>query len=592
MVNIERLFDILPFVKETYPKKEDLLAGKEKGVWVKYSIDDYIEKSTMIAYGLHSIGVGPGDKVATISNNRPEWNFLDIAVQKIGAIHVPIYPTISEADYKYILDHADVKVILVSSAELHRKISHILADLPKVKNLYSFDSLEGVPNIAELWEIGEKNQDSEALQTLMNGVKPDDMVTLIYTSGTTGNPKGVMLSHKNILSNVFAVQHVPPCGDEGKALSYLPLCHIYERMLTYLLQYKGISIYYAENLGTIGDNLKEIKPEILTTVPRLLEKFYDKIIGTGLKLKGIKKFFFFWAVSLGLRYELNGANGWWYEFRLGIARKLVFTKWQGALGGNFKIIVSGGAALQPRLARIFSAAGIPVMEGYGLTETSPVISVNNFRPGAWGFGTVGPPVDNVEVRIADDGEILAKGPSVMMGYYKEPALTAEAIDADGWFHTGDIGVLDANGLLRITGRKKEIFKTSFGKYISPALIENRFKESPFIDNVLVLGENQKFAAALIVPSFYHLRSWCNIKEIPYTSDAEMVKLPIIKKRYQKEIDKFNVFFGDTEKIRKFELIDHEWSIETGELTASLKNRRGFICKKYEDVSNKIFNIST
>lgn len=590
MVKIERLFDILPFIRESYPFKEDLLAGKENGEWKRYSIEDYISRSDTLALGLLSLGIEKGDKIASISNNRPEWNFLDIAIQKVGAVHVPVYPTISEADYRYILNHADIRVV-VSSGELFRKISPILPELKTLKKAYSFDVAEGVEHISALEALGESFAQKEVLANRMTSIQGDDLVTLIYTSGTTGNPKGVMLSHTNILSNVFTLEHVPPVGHEGRALSYLPLCHIYERMLTYLLQFKGISIYYAESIATIGDNLKEVGPHILTTVPRLLEKFYDKITGTGRKLKGIKKGVFFWALRLGLRYELNGANGWWYEVKLKIARKLVFSKWQAALGGHFKVIVSGGAALQERLARVFTAAGIPVLEGYGLTETSPVISVNNFRPNAWAFGTVGPPVDNVTVRIAEDGEILAKGPSVMIGYYKEPELTREAIDEEGWFHTGDIGKMEPGGFLRITGRKKEIFKTSFGKYISPALIENRFKESPFIDNIVVIGEHQKFAAALIVPNFYHLRSWCNIKGIPYSSDAEMVKESRIKKRFQKEVDQYNAFFGDTEKIRKFELIDHEWSIDTGELTGSLKNRRDFICKKYDALIRKIYNIS-
>jgi len=587
----ERLFDILFHVRDAFPPKDDMLAGKVDGTWVKYSIHQYIEHAEALAYGLMDLGITKGDKVATISNSRPEWNFLDMAIMMIGAVHLPVYPTISEADYKYILNHSETRVVVVSSRDLYRKIEHILPEMPTVEKVFSFDHIDGVPDIGELTRQGRAHPQAEKLEAIMEGIDPEDMATLIYTSGTTGNPKGVMLSHRNILSNVMDTFHVPPVGYEGRALSYLPLCHIYERMLTYLFQFKGLSVYYAESIASIADNMKEVKPDLMSTVPRLLEKFYDKIIGTGRKLKGIKKGIFFWAVNLGHRYELDGRNGPWYALKLAIARKLVFSKWQQALGGNFKVIVSGGAALQPRLARIFTAAGIPILEGYGLTETSPVIAVDYFEKGKWAFGTVGTPLRNVQVRIAEDGEILCKGPNVMLGYYKEPELTREVIDEDNWFHTGDVGVLEKNGHLRITGRKKEIFKTSFGKYISPALIENRFKESPFIDNLLVIGENQKFAAALIVPSFPHLRSWCQVKGIPYSSDEEMVRQAVIRKRIQREVDKFNAFFGETEKIRKFELIDHEWSIESGELTASLKNRRSYICGKYQDMVRKIFNIT-
>ncbi len=386
----------------------------------------------------------------------------------------------------------------------------------------------------------------------------------------------------------MSVKDIPPMGEDGRALSYLPLCHIYERMLNYLFQYLGISIYYAENMGTIADNIKEIKPDIMTTVPRLLEKVYDKIIAKGRKLSTVKKAIFFWSLNVGLRYEMNRKNGWFYEFKLKIAQKLVFSKWKEGLGGNLEIMVSGGAALQGRLGRVFSAAGVDVLEGYGLTETSPVVSVNNLDPGGRKFGTVGPVIEGVEVKIAEDGEILCKGPNIMQGYYKQPEMTKEAIDADGWFHTGDIGIIDEGKYLKITGRKKEIFKTSLGKYISPQLLENRFKESSFIETIVVLGENQKYAAALVVPEFDHLRSWCRIKEIPYTTNEEMIAIPRIKKRFQKEIDTHNQNFGKTEQVTRFELMNESWTVETGELTANLKLKRGFIVEKHKAAVDKLF----
>jgi len=587
-MEVTRIFDLLTRYKKKFKLKEGVVAGKENGEWIKYNIDQYIEIVNDISYGLLKLGVKKGDNIATISNNRPEWNFIDMGILQTGAIHVPIYPTICESDYQYILNHAEVKYVFVAGKELLRKIEHILPDIPTLKGLYTFKEHEGVKHLSELLELGKQNPVAKKLESIKAGIKPNEMATLIYTSGTTGNPKGVMLSHNNIISNFLAVSKIPPVGEEGKSISYLPLCHVYERMLNYLFQYLGISIYYAENLGTIVENIKEIKPEIMSTVPRLLEKVYDKIISKGRKLKGIKKMIFFWSVNLGLRYELDGANGWFYEYKLKIAKKLVFKKWQEALGGNLEVMVSGGAAIQPRLARIFTAAGIPVLEGYGLTETSPVIAVSNFWKNGIKFGTVGPILKDVKVKIAGDGEILCKGPNLMLGYYKDPKLTEEAIDKDGWFHTGDIGNIEETGQLRITGRKKEIFKTSLGKYISPQLMENKFKESPFIDVIFVLGENQKYAAALVVPDFEHLRSWCNVKEIKYSSSKEMLANPVIKKRFQREIDICNSAFGKTEQIMSFELLDTPWTVETGELTASLKLRRQFIYKKYKAEIDRLF----
>ena len=590
MDDVTRLFDLLSRYELKFKPKEDVLAGKENGEWVKYPVDKYRSVADAISYALIAYGIKKGDRIATIMPSRPEWNFLDMGIMQAGAIHVPVYPTISESDYKYILNHAGAKFIFISGKDIYRKIEHILPEVEGLLGVYAVKETEGVAPFTEFVDFGLAHADAPGLSEIKSTIQSNDLATVIYTSGTTGNPKGVMLSHANIISNFLAVAHIPPFGEEGKALSYLPLCHVYERMLNYLFQYLGISVYYAENMATIGDNMREIKPDILGTVPRLLEKIYDRIMGTGRKLTGIKKFIFFWAVKLGIRYEMNEANGWFYSLKLKLANKLVFSKWREAVGGNVKVIVSGGAALQPRLSRVFWAAGIRVLEGYGLTETSPVIAVNDLDQDGNCFGTVGRPLNGVSVFIADDGEILSKGPNVMMGYYNEPELTAEAIDAEGWFHTGDVGHIEPGGHLRITGRKKEIFKTSLGKYISPELIENKFKESSFIDTLMVIGENQKFAAALVVPDFPHLRAWCAIKEIPYTSDAEMVAMPRIKKRFQQELDKFNKFFGTTEQVKRFEMIDHEWTVDTGELTASLKLRRRFINEKYDTIIRKIFDL--
>jgi long-chain acyl-CoA synthetase len=586
-MEVTRLFDLLPYYKNNFKAKDDVLAGKENGRWIKYSIDQYIETAASISYGLLKLGVSPGDKIATISNNRPEWNFVDMGILQIGAVHVPIYPTISESDYKYILAHSEVKFLFISGKEIMRKIEALLPEMTSIKGVYTFKSIDGVKHLDELIELGKANPVPEKVESIKASVLPENLATLIYTSGTTGFPKGVMLSHKNLLSNVMGVKHIFPVDENCKGLSYLPLCHVYERMDNYTYHYLGLSIYYAENMGTIADNIREVQPEIFTTVPRLLEKVFDKIMAKGSQLKGIKKAIFFWAVSLANHYELDGKN-WFYRIRLNVANKLVFVKWREALGGNVRVIVSGGAALQPRLARIFTAAGIPILEGYGLTETSPVIAVNTLEKGGTMIGTVGKPLDNVEVKIGPDGEILAKGTNIMMGYFKEPKMTSDAIEADGWFHTGDIGKLEPEGHLRITGRKKEIFKTSLGKYISPQVLENKFMESAFIDGIIILGENQKYAAALVVPAFAHLRSYCEHKGIPYSSDKEMIQDPIILKRFKKEIDHFNKFFGSTEQIQSFELIDHEWSMETGELTANLKLKRSYILETYKDKVEKLF----
>ncbi len=585
---VTRLFDIVEHSKMKYGFKDDILAGKEDGQWKKYTSAQYYDIVEHISHGLIHLGVKPGDKIATILNNRPEWTFLDMSIMQVGAIHVPIYPTISQEDYRYILNHAEVIYVFLAGKELYHKIEGIETDIPTLREIFTIKDWKEFRHLGEVIELGKNNSNRDELQTRKDAIRPEDMATLIYTSGTTGRPKGVMLSHANILSNCFACEHVPPIREQGVAVSYLPLCHIYERMINYIFQYIGISVYYAESNATIVDNIREVRPHILTTVPRLLEKIYDKIIAKGRALKGLKKQIFFWAVSIGLRYELYGKNSLWFKFQHRIVDRLIFSKWREALGGRMMVMISGGAALQPRLAHTFWAAGIPVLEGYGLTESSPVIAVNTLDPDCCMIGTVGPPLKELTVKIADDQEILCKGPTIMMGYYKEPDLTKEAIDEEGFLHTGDMGILADGRFLKITGRKKELFKTSFGKYIAPGMIEDKLKESPFIDNVMVVGENQKFAAALILPDFSHLQSWCAIKEIPYTNHQEMVIQPVIKQRILREVNTINKSLGNTEQIKKIELISDEWSLATGEMTPKMNIKRDVILNKYHSLIAGMF----
>lgn len=589
MQEVTRLFDLIERYEKLCPDKEDAVAGKDDKEWKRYSTRELVDNCNYVSYGLLQLGVEKGDKIASITFNRPEWNFLDMGVQQVGGVHIPIYPTISDSDYAYILKHAEVKYVFVAGEEMYRRIKHIVPDVPSIKAVYTFKDLHGVQHLNELMQLGKDNPQPDKLKALKASADPHDMVTIIYTSGTTGTPKGVMLTHDNILSNVRAVRHIPPFGPEHRAMSFLPICHIYERMMNYTLLYKGLSLYYLANMAVIADSLREVHPHVFTTVPRLLEKVYDKILAKGRALSGIKKQIFFWANNVGLRYEIGKEKrNPIYGLKLKLARKLVFSKWKAALGENLDIIVSGGAALQPRLNRVFWAVGLRILEGYGLTETSPVIAVSTLEPNGIKFGTVGPPLSNVEVKIAEDGEILVRGPSIMKGYYKAPELTKEVIDEDGWLHTGDIGRIEPEGQLRITDRKKVIFKTSFGKYIAPQVIENKFKESPFIDQILVVGENQRFAMALIVPDFAHLKSWCEVKGIPYTTNAEMLAMPRIRKRFEKEVAICNKDLGDYERIMRFDLIDHEWGVETGQLSATLKLRRTHLLQEYAAQVEKLY----
>jgi long-chain acyl-CoA synthetase len=587
MIQVKRLFDIPYYQMKNHPSK-NMFVTKVSGNWIGISTEDFIDQVNKVSRGLVAYGVQEGDNVAMASNNRYEWNILDIAIQQTGAIVVPLYPNISEADYKYILNNAGIKLCVVGNEELFGKIKNIENEVETLQYLFTFDQVEGAIHWTAIHDRASEIDQSE-IEKRKEKVKGEDLVTIIYTSGTTGNPKGVMLSHNNILSNVDACQPAIPADSNSKVLSFLPVCHIYERMLHYLYMYIGCSIHFAESMDTIGDNIREVKPDVFTAVPRLIEKVYDRIIAKGDELTGIKRKLFFWAVRIAEEFELEG-KGIFYKIKLAIARKLIFSKWQEALGGNVRAIASGSAALQPRLARIFLAAGIPILEGYGLTETSPVISVNQFEKGIK-FGSVGPLIENVEVRIAEDGEILVKGPNVMLGYYKLPDATAEVIDTDGWFHTGDIGTFVDGKFLKITDRKKEIFKTSGGKYIVPQAMENKFKESRFIEQIIVIGENEKFPAALIVPGFAYAKEWAVKKGIDLGdgSNRSIAENAQVRERIQSDVNEFNKGFGNWEQIKKFELLDHEFSIDGGELTPTLKLKRKIILAKYQHEYKRIYS---
>ena len=588
MQDITRLFDFPYYQLEKFDLKNSLVT-KYNGEWIATSTRDYINKANTVSRALLKLGVKPNDKIALISmTNRTEWNIMDIGILQLGAQNVPIYPTISEEDYAYVLNHAECVYCFVSCSEVYDKVKAVKDKVPSLKEIYSFDELGECKNWKELLQLGKDESNQTEVEKLKASVKPEDLATLIYTSGTTGRPKGVMLSHDNIVSNTLESSSRLPIADGTvKALSFLPVCHIYERMLMYLYQYRSVSIYFAESLETISENLKEVEPHVMTAVPRLIEKVYDKIIAKGADLKGIKKFLFFWAVKVGLRYEPYSQNGWWYEQQLKLARKLIFSKWKAGLGGNLGLIASGSAALQPRLARIFNAAEMGLMEGYGLTETSPVISVNDMRNNGFKIGTVGKPIGRTEVKIEADGEICIKGPQVMMGYYRDAVKSAEVLK-DGFFHTGDIGEIDADGFLRITDRKKEMFKTSGGKYVAPQVMENRFKQSRFIEQIMVVGEGEKMPAALIQPNFEFLGEWAVRHNLDLGTNAESVINPKVLARFQEEVDHANEKFAKWEKIKEFRLTPDVWSVDGGHLTPTMKLRRKIIKEKYMALYNQIY----
>lgn len=588
-MQISRIFDF-PYYQLEKNNISNCLVTKYNGNWVNTTTQEYVNKANAISRALLRLGIKKGDKIAIISSsNRTEWNIMDIGILQTGAQNVPIYPTISEEDYEYILNHCEAKYCFVSDEEVLRKVTNIKNNLGNLIEIYSFNEIDGCKNWTALLSIGEDNSNQNAVEEAKNNVKPTDLATIIYTSGTTGRPKGVMLSHNNIVSNVLdSADRIP--FEEGKsiALSFLPICHIFERTLLYIYQYYSVAIYFAESIDKIGENIKEVKPTVFSVVPRLLEKVYDKIYAKGTELTGIKKNLFFWALNLGLRYEPYGANGFWYELQLKVARKLVFKKWKEALGGNLSVMVSGSAALQPRLSRVFAAAEMPVMEGYGLTETSPIISVNDQRNFGFKIGTVGKAITNVEIKIAADGEILCKGPNIMMGYYKDDILTNEVI-VDGYFHTGDIGEIDNEGFLKITDRKKEMFKTSGGKYIAPQLIENAMKQSPFIEQIMVIGDGEKMPAAFIQINFDFVKEWAKKKYLSIgTTHEEIISNPEVIQQIQKEVDIANEKFGNWEKIKRFELTPDIWSVDNGQLTPTMKLKRKVVLEKYPDLYHKIY----
>ncbi|QWX85528.1 long-chain fatty acid--CoA ligase [Cellulophaga sp. HaHaR_3_176] len=587
MQNITRLFDFPYYQLEKY-NLENSLSTKYGDKWVSTSTKEYIDKANTISRALLRLGIKADDKIALISlTNRTEWNIMDIGILQLGAQNVPIYPTISEEDYAYVLNHSEAKYCFISCAEVYEKIIAIKDQVPSLIEVYSFDELSTCKNWTELLELGEDTSNQDEVEKRKNDVKTEDLATIIYTSGTTGRPKGVMLSHENLVSNALeSFKRIPIKLGTSKSLSFLPVCHVYERMLIYLYQYCGASIHYAP-IDKISEFAQEVKPNVMTAVPRLLEKVYDKIIAKGADLTGIKKKLFFWAVDVGLKYEPYGQNGWWYEQKLALANKLIFSKWKAALGGELSVMASGSAALQPRLARVFNAARFGVMEGYGLTETSPVVSVNDMRKGGFKIGTVGKPLERTEVKIADDGEICIKGPQVMMGYYKDDVKTAEVLK-NGYFHTGDIGEIDADGFLKITDRKKEMFKTSGGKYVAPQLLENRFKQSRFIDQIMVVGEGEKMPAAFIQPDFDFVREWAKRYKIEITTNQDLVTNEKVIARLQEEVEAANESFAKWEKVKQFRLTPDVWSIESEHLTPTMKLRRKIVKQKYIELYNDIY----
>ncbi len=588
---VTRTFDILKRYQVEFPRK-DALGGKTNGSWYTYSTEEYVIKSHQFAMGLMALGFEKGDKIATVTTNRPEWNFADMGIAMVGAVHVPLYPNIGEDEYKYILGHSEARLLIVGDNKLFEKLNPLAGQISTIEGVYSFEEIQGVKNYAEILKLGEskKTELEPKLDTLKDSIEPEDLATIIYTSGTTGIPKGVMLTQKNLVSNFVSHSKMHNLGKDHHVISFLPLCHVYERSVNYHFQYKGMGVYYVGNLAQIVAAIKEIKPHMFNSVPRLLEKVYDGFVAKGQELSGIKKALYFWALRLTQHFEYNKVYGPVLSRKIKLADKLIYSKWREALGGNIVYVVSGGAALQPRIARVLGMAGMYNLEGYGLTETSPVIAVNNPATGEMKIGTVGPVLEGFEVKIAADGEILCKGPGVMIGYYKAPELTAEVIDENGWFHTGDIGVFEDEKYLKITDRKKEIFKLSGGKYIAPQMIENKLKTSNLIEQVMVIGANEKFASALISPNFPLLHDWCAEHKIHYENNEELIQVPKVIDKIRAEVNEINKTLGTHEQINRIRLVCEEWSPATGELSPTLKLRRNAVAVKYQHLINDIYSV--
>lgn len=587
-MKVTRIFDLLDNLKEKY-RKQDILCGRVNGEWRKYSVDEYIEYSHTVSAALLELGFQKGDKIITIMNNRPEWNFFDMGIMMAGMVHVPIYPTLTENDYKYLINHSDAKCVVIGIEPIYRRVEPIIPELENHPEIFTIDPIEGRRNYTEFLEIGRANMEKwmPTITQIKENTQPEDIATIIYTSGTTGNPKGVMLSHKNFVTNALAVAAMQTNDHNSNILSFLPLCHVYERVICYKYQFLGASIYYAASLSTIAKDLKDIHAVGFCAVPRVLETMFDKLQAVGKDLKGIKKQIYSWAFRIAQVYDNENKN-WFYKKKYEIADRLVYSKWRENLGGNPMIIVSGGSSIQERIIRLFSAAKLQVFEGYGLTETSPVIAVNNPRKNIWKIGTVGEILPCIEFKLAEDGEILTKGDCLMMGYYKDEAYTKTVIDDEGWFHTGDIGTMVEGRYLKITDRKKEIFKLSTGKYVAPQVIENRLKESYFIENAMVIGENEKIAAAIIVPNFNSLHFWCAKHKIHFETHEDLIANPEVIKRMQREITSINDTLAEHEQVRKFKLVADVWSTQTGEFSQTLKLRRVFLKKKYDAICREIY----
>ena len=588
MKPITRIFDLLELYKDEYSSIPNLFNVKKKGLWEQFSAEDYIRISHHVSLGLLSLGVKKGTRIATIMVNCPEWNFFDMGILMIGAVQVPIYPTISEENYRYILKDANIEYLIFSNTDIYQRIKRVIEEMPGLKGVFSIEPVEGIRNWKEIPELGRNFKYPGELESVKQSILPEEMATIIYTSGTTGRPKGVMLSHNNFVTNFTALKEIPPLNKGDRVVSFLPLCHVYERTTGYVYQSLGVSVFYIQDMEELAQNIREIRPHGFASVPRVFEKIYNKIVANGRKLPLPLKVHFFWALRQGHKFGMDHARGLYYDVKLWIANLFVFRKWRKALGGELKFIVSGSASLHPSLTRIFWAARIPVLEAYGLTETSPGITFSGLEPGMMKIGTVGPLLSGIQMKIADDGEILCKGPNVMMGYLNRPEKTAEVIDPEGWFHTGDIGMIEDGRFLKITDRKKEIFKTSSGKYIAPQPIEQRVRESPFIEHIMVVGENRNYTAALILPNFEYLKNWCSVKHIAFGSKEKAILNPRIIKRISQEVEWYNQDLGKTEKIKKFRLVAAEWSVESGELSLTLKLRRNFILEKYKKLIDETY----